>query len=49
MSGHNLPENFVLDPEALLKKKMTHASTSSAVLPTTVLLTSIPATNIIMA
>jgi hypothetical protein len=49
MSGHNLLNNFIPDPEALLKKKRTRASTSSAILPTTVPLTSVPATNIIVA
>jgi hypothetical protein len=47
--GHNLPENFVPHPEALLRKKRNCAATSSAVPPTTMPLKSVLATNIIMA
>jgi hypothetical protein len=49
MSGFNLSENFILDPKALLKKKGTHASTSSTTPPITEPLMSVPATTINMA
>ena len=49
MSGFDLPNNFVLDLEALLRKKGSHASTSSTTLPTTEPLTPIPAAIITMA
>jgi hypothetical protein len=35
MSGFALPDNFIADPEALLRKKRSCASSSSATPPTT--------------
>jgi hypothetical protein len=49
MSGFDLPDNFILDPEALLRKKGTHASTSSATPPTTKPLIPVPAATNTMA
>jgi hypothetical protein len=49
MSGFDLPDNFIPDPEALLRKKVSRASSSSATSPTTELLTPAPAAIVAMA
>jgi hypothetical protein len=49
MSGHDLPENFIDNPEALLRKKRTCAPTSSTIPLTTAPLTSVLATTTTMA
>jgi hypothetical protein len=49
MSDFDLPDNFVLDPEALLRKKRSHASASSATPPTTEPVIPIPAATNAMA
>jgi hypothetical protein len=49
MSGHDLPKNFVDNPEALLKKKRTCAPTSFAIPLTTTPLMFVSATTTTMA
>jgi hypothetical protein len=49
MSGFGLPNNFVPNLEALLRKKGTHASTSSTTPPTTESLIPVPAATNTMA
>jgi hypothetical protein len=49
MSGFDLMDNFISDPEAPLRKKGSHASTSFATPPTTKLLIPVPAATNAMA
>jgi hypothetical protein len=49
MSGFDLLDNFVPNPEALLRKKGTHASASSTMSSTTEPLTSVPTATTTMA
>jgi hypothetical protein len=49
MTGHNLPENYTDNPEALLRKNRSRASSSSATPSVVELVTSGPSTTIIMA
>jgi len=49
MSGFNLPANFNSNPEALLRKKRTHAISSSATPPTVEPITPTPSVSTTMA
>ena len=49
MTGYKLPENYIKNPEALLRKKWFHTSSSSATPPTIKLVTPSPSATPIMA
>ena len=49
MTGYNLPENYIENPEALLRKKRSHATSSSATPLTDELVTPTPSATPTMA
>ena len=49
MTGYNLPENYIENPEALLRKKRSHATSSSATPLTDELVTPTPSATLSMA
>ena len=49
MTGYDLPNNYIKNPEALLRKKQSHAASSSATPPTDELVTHAPSATSIMA
>ena len=49
MTGYKLPENYIENPDALLRKKWSHATSSPTTPPTVDLVTPAPSATPIMA